>query len=224
LRRQENLRAQFAIDRKANPRHGSPMIVAVLLVLVAILYRVVIGVAGMNEMQWLHNFSPFAAIALCGAIYFPRRIAVVGPLAAFFVSDLILNAYYLKTPHVDSLASVKMIPEYLALGLSAGMGLWLRKNPRLGPMLGASVVGSIAFYLITNSGDWLVEPRYAKTAAGWLQALTTGLPGYPSTLVFFRNTVASDLLFTLLFAACMMWRPRKQPVPARIPLHDLVSK
>jgi hypothetical protein len=56
---------------------------------------------------------------------------VLGPLAAFFVSDLILNAYYLKTPHVESLVSLRMIPEYLALGLSAAMGLWLRKNPRL---------------------------------------------------------------------------------------------
>jgi hypothetical protein len=200
------------------------MIVAVLLVLVALLYRIVIGVAGMNEMQWLHNFSPFAAIALCGAIYFPRRIAVLGPLAAFFVSDLILNAYYMtKTPHVESVISMRMIPEYLALGLSAGMGLWIRKNPRLSLMLGASVVGSIAFYLITNTGDWLMEPRYTKTAAGWLQALTTGLPGYPSTLLFFRNTAASDLLFTLLFAACMMWQPRKQPVPV-LQVKELVSR
>jgi len=202
------------------------MIVAVLLVLVALLYRVVIGVAGMNEMQWLHNFSPFAAIALCGAIYFPRRIAIVGPLAAFFVSDLILNAYYMtKTPHVESLISMRMIPEYLALGLSAVMGLWLRRNPRLSLMLGASVIGSIAFYLITNTGDWLMEPRYTKTAAGWVQALTTGLPGYPSTLLFFRNTVASDLLFTLLFAACMIWKPGKQAAaPAPLPEHDLAAR
>ena len=69
-----------------------------------------------------------------------------------------------------------------------------------------------------------MEPRYAKTGAGWLQALTSGLPGYPSTLLFFRNTAASDLLFTLLFAACMMWQPRKQPVPARIPPHALASR
>jgi Family of unknown function (DUF6580) len=141
------------------------------------------------------------------------------------VSDLILNAYYMtKTPHVESVISMRMIPEYLALGLSAAMGLWLRKNPRLGLMLGASVLGSIAFYLITNTGDWLMEPRYAKTGAGWLQALTTGLPGYPSTLLFFRNTAASDLLFTLLFAACMMWQPRKRAASAPLPVKELVSR
>ena len=193
------------------------MIAAVLLVLIAIVYRVVIGVAGMQQMEWLHNFSPMAAIALCGAIYFPRRIAILAPLAAFFVSDLILNAHYLATPHVSSIVSVRMIPEYLALGLSAALGWKLRANPKAGLILGASVLGSIAFYVITNTGDWLAEPLYAKTAAGWVQALTTGLPGYPPTIAFFRNTFASDLLFTAIFVACMAWQPRAA-TPERIAL------
>ena len=184
------------------------MVAPILLVLIAIVYRVVIGVAGMTHMEWLHNFSPFAAIALCGAIYFPRRIAILAPLVAFFVSDLILNAYYLATPHVTSIVSVRMIPEYLALGLAAAIGWKLRANPKASLILGASVLGSIAFYVITNTGDWLVEPLYAKTLAGWVQALTTGLPDYPSTITFFRNTVASDLLFTAMFVACMAWKPR----------------
>ena len=184
------------------------MIAPILLVLIAIVYRVVIGVAGMTHMEWLHNFSPVAAIALCGAIYFPRKIAIFAPLAAFFVSDLILNAYYLATPHVTSIVSLRMIPEYLALGLSAALGWKLRANPKAGLILGASVLGSIAFYVITNTGDWLVEPLYAKTFAGWAQALTTGLPGYPPTFTFFRNTFASDLLFTAIFVACMAWQPR----------------
>ena len=191
------------------------MIAPILLVLIAIVYRVVIGVAGMTHMEWLHNFSPVAAIALCGAIYFPRKIAIFAPLAAFFVSDLILNAYYLATPHVTSIVSVRMIPEYLALGLSAALGWKLRANPKAGLILGASVLGSIAFYVITNTGGWLLEPLYAKTLAGWVQALTTGLPGYPPTISFFRNTFASDLLFTAIFVACMAWQPRLS-APERI--------
>lgn len=193
------------------------MIAPILLVLIAIVYRVVIGVAGMTHMEWLHNFSPFAAIALCGAIYFPRRIAIVAPLAAFFVSDLILNAHYLATPHVTSIVSVKMIPEYLALALSAALGWKLRANPKAGLILGASVLGSIAFYVVTNTGDWFFEPLYAKTLAGWAQALTTGLPGYPPTIAFFRNTVISDTLFTAIFIACMAWQPRMS-APERIAL------
>ena len=185
------------------------MIAAVLLVTIAIVYRIVIGVAGMTHMEWLHNFSPMAAIALCGAIFFPRRIAILAPLAAFLVSDLVLNAFYMaSTPHVTSLLSARMIPEYLALGLSAFLGWKLRANPKASLILGASIVGSIAFYVITNTGDWLTEPLYAKTLAGWAQALTTGLLGYPPTFTFFRNTFASDLIFTAIFVACMAWQPR----------------
>ena len=193
------------------------MIAAVLLVTIAIVYRIIIGVAGMTHMDWLHNFSPMAAIALCGAIYFPRKMAILAPLAAFFVSDLILNAYYLATPHVTSIISTRMIPEYLALGLSAALGWKLRARPKATLILGASVLGSIAFYVITNTGDWLVDPLYAKTLAGWVQALTTGLPGYPPTITFFRNTFASDLLFTAIFVACMAWQPRAA-TPERVAL------
>ena len=192
----------FPIARAAKARHGARMVASLLLLLIAVLYRVILGIAGSAHLDWLHNFSPLAAIALCGAIYLPRRAAIVVPLLALFISDLCLNAHY----HVP-LVSVRMLPEYLALGLSVAMGLRLRARPGLAPIVGASLLGSIAFYLITNTGDWLADPGYAKTGAGLWQALTTGLPQYPSTLVFFRHTVVSDLLFTLLFVACMAVQP-----------------
>ena len=47
------------------------------------------------------------------------------------------------------------------------------------------------------------DPGYPKTLAGWLQALTTGLPGYPPTWTFFRNSFLSGGLFTGLFAGAM---------------------
>jgi hypothetical protein len=56
----------------------------------------------------------------------------------------------------------------------------------------------LAFYFVTNSVSWLVEPAYAKTAGGWLQALTTGLPGYAPTWTFLRNSLLSDLGFSAL--------------------------
>jgi hypothetical protein len=33
--------------------------------------------------------------------------------------------------------------------------------------------------------------------------MTVGLPGFPPTLLFFRNSLVSDLLFTGLFAGAM---------------------
>jgi hypothetical protein len=49
----------------------------------------------------------------------------------------------------------------------------------------------------------LGDVAYARTAAGWWQAMTVGLPGFPPTLLFFRNSLVSDLLFTGLFAGAM---------------------
>ncbi len=191
--------AHIHIACRGEARHPARrMILAILFVLVAVIYRVVLGIAGSAHLDWLHNFSPFAAIALCGALYLPRRLAIAVPLVALFVSDLFLNAHY-----GIALVSLAMLPGYLALGLCVALGLRLRETPQLARILGATVVGSIAFYVITNSAAWLVEPLYPRSAAGLWQALTTGLPGYPPTLVFFRNSLASDLLFTLLFVGCM---------------------
>jgi hypothetical protein len=68
------------------------------------------------------------------------------------------------------------------------------------------------FYFITNTASWLNDPAYGKTLAGWIQALTTGLPNYPSTWEFFRNTLLSGGLFTGLFVAAM-----KLTAPAESP-------
>lgn len=193
------------------------MIAAVILILFVVLYRVISGALGANEIGWLHNFSPMAAVALCGAMFFPRRLALVLPIGALLVSDLILNAFVYHLP----LLSLFMIPSYVALGLSAWMGWTMRDRPSFGRTLGAAVVGSIVFYIITNTGSWLTIPEYPKNAAGWLQALTVGVgvPGYPTTLEFYRHTFASDLLFTALFCVCMglkptFWRPTAVETPA----------
>jgi len=67
------------------------------------------------------------------------------------------------------------------------------------------LAGAVLFYLVTNTTAWLQNPAYAKTLAGWFQALTTGVPGLPPTWTFFRNTLLSGGLFTGLFVGAMKW-------------------
>jgi len=81
----------------------------------------------------------------------------------------------------------------------------------LGTLLYAA--GSAIFYVVTNTGSWLSDPGYAKTAAGWVEALTTGLPGYLPTWMFFRATLASDLLFTGIFIGCMAATRKRGELP-----------
>jgi hypothetical protein len=168
----------------------------VILFVAAVAYRLALGLAPAHS-DWLPNFAPLSAIALCGALFFPRRLAFLLPLGALLVSDALLDlrlgiAFF----------SVESLARYVALALVACIGFALRPRPTAGRILGGTVTGSALFYTITNTGSWLLEPAYAKTFAGWVQALSVGLPGYAPTYLFFRNTLVSDLLFTALFVLC----------------------
>jgi hypothetical protein len=177
------------------------MLPAIVLVLVVVAYRITTGLLIVySGATWLSNFIPFAALALCGAVYFPGKLKLALPLGALFISDVILNYSYgasLVDPHVVS--------RYFALVLVGLLGYALRNRASLKTLLPASLVGSTIFYGITNVFAWLSDPGYAKTLAALVQALTVGLPQYGATpaWMFFRNSVVSDLLFTLLFVLCM---------------------
>jgi uncharacterized membrane protein YhdT len=192
------------------------MIAAVILLVAAVVWRVLLGVTHSADFGWLHNFAPMSAIALCGAAFLPRRLAFGLPLVALFVSDLILNVHYSKTHPDVALISYQMLARYGALALIAGLGWALRRSPRIPVMLGASAVSSAIFFVVSNTGSWITDAGYAKTFAGWFQALTNGLPGFPSTLWFYRHTLISDLLFTALFLVCIRLADRSAtPEPAQ---------
>lgn len=181
------------------------MIAGLVLFATAVLYRLLPVLLGMKLQQpeWLPNFSPMAALCLCGAAFLPRRLALAVPLVALLGTDLVLNAHY-----GFPLFTLEFLGTIVAFAAVAALGWQLRKNPRASVIFPAVLGGSLFFYIATNTASWLYEPGYAKSAAGWLQALTTGLPGYSPTWIFYRNTLAGDLLFTALFLACMHWSRR----------------
>ena len=166
---------------------------------------------------WLSNFAPLAAIALCGAIYFPRKYKFAMPLAALLISDLALDIYY-----GASLADPLILCRYVAFALVGLLGLAISRRASLKTIIPASLAGSAIFYVITNFFSWLTDPGYVKNFAGLVQSLTVGLPQYSATptWMFFRNSLVSDLLFTVLFVACMHWSAAadRRPVVASRPL------
>jgi hypothetical protein len=186
------------------------MIPAFLLIVAAVAYRIVTGLAITSGTTWLSNFAPMAAIALCGAAYFPARYKFTVPLIALFISDVVLNMHYgfsLFSPFVAS--------HYLGFALVGGLGLLLQNRASLKTLLPASLAASLIFYVVTNIVSWAFDPGYVKNFGGLLQALTVGLPAYSATptWMFFRNSAMSDLLFTGLFILCMHWG--RSPAPAR---------
>ena len=191
------------------------MIPALLLVLSAVAYRIVMGLFVQSDSTWLSNFAPLAAIALCSAAYFPGRYKFAVPLLALFVSDLILNLHY-----GASLLDPLIFGRYLALVVVGSLGMVLQGRASFKTLLPASIAGSLIFYVITNAFSWLSDPGYVKNFAGLIQALTVGLPAYSATpsWMFFRNSLVSDLFFTALFVACMSFARKSEPVRAASPL------
>jgi hypothetical protein len=121
------------------------------------------------------------------------------PLATLMLSDIAMNVFHYKVAPLG----LYMLPNYLGYAFLIGFGrAHSARSSRL-RLLGGGLIGAILFYLITNTASWIRDPYYEKTVAGWIQALTSGVPGYPPTWTFFRNTLLSGGLFTGLFVGAM---------------------
>jgi hypothetical protein len=172
------------------------MILPLVLVLLAVVYRLATGLLIHSGTTWLSEFAPGSAIALCCAAYFPAKYKFTIPLGALFLSDVVLNYHYNA-----SLFDSQIICRYFALALVGCIGLALQHRASMKTLLPASIVASVVFYGLTNVFSWLSDPGYPKNVAGLIQALTVGLPQYSATptWMFFRNSLLSNLFFTLLF-------------------------
>ena len=140
----------------------------------------------------LGNVAPWMALAFTGAIVFPRSLAWwVWPMALVAVDLAVQGA-----------AAMAYLPQiwivYACFALAAVWGGSLRQRVGVMGTLARVVGCSLVFYLITNTQAWIVSAAYEKTLGGWFQALTTGVPGYPPTLLFLRNSLVSDLVFSLM--------------------------
>jgi hypothetical protein len=187
------------------------MIPAFLLIVAAVAYRIVTGLAITSGTTWLSNFAPMAAIALCAAAYFPGKYRFSVPMIALLVSDIVLNTFY-----GFSLLSPFVLSHYVGFALVGALGLLLRNRASVKTMLPASIAASILFYVVTGTVSWLFDPGYPKNVAGLFQSLTVGLPAYSATpsWMFFRNSVLSDLIFTGLFILCFHWGRASESVRA----------
>ena len=186
------------------------MIAGVVLLLISSLYRLLPVFLGYTTEQpsWFFNFSPMAALILCGAACLPRRIAIVVPFASLLLTDFILNAHY-----GAAFFNADFIAKNLAFAAVAAFGWQFRAQPRVRVLIPTVLGASVFFYLVTNSVSWMTCDDYTKNIGGWAQALTTGLPSFQPSWMFLRNQLVSDLMFSVLFLACIRTRAER---PARI--------
>ena len=144
------------------------------------------------------DFSAAYAFAFCAGVYFRGALAWVLPLGAMLVTDVSLNLFYYHTAPF----AFYLVLNYAIFALLIGLGKWFGRKSSFFKLVLGGLAGAVIFYLVTNTLSWLQDAAYAKTLAGWIQALTLGRPDWhPTTWEMFRNTLLSGGLFTALFAA-----------------------
>lgn len=148
------------------------------------------------------NFSPVEAIALFGGAYFASRAwALVVPLAAMFVSDLVLTATA-GGSYATYMGGISFWSVYACIALSTVLGFGLRGKVGGARLLGWSLAGSVLFFVVTNFGAWLASPFYPQTPAGLAAAYVAGIP-------FFQWTVLGTLAYAaILFGGFALLRRR----------------
>jgi hypothetical protein len=150
----------------------------------------------------LSNFAPMMALTFCGAVYFRDKRLWLVPFAALTLSDFYINHYYATVFH-EEWSWPSILTRLTCFAFALPLGALVASGKNWLTLLGGALGCSLFFYVATNTDAWFCDPYYVKTAAGWWQALTTGRPEFPPTIWFFRNTLASDLLFTGFFALTM---------------------
>jgi len=147
------------------------------------------------------NFSAAHALLFCAAFWLPGWMGWVLPMATIIVTDVLLNLVFYAEPVMVP----ELISNWMILGLFVVLAKWLARRRSYGRVFLGTLLGALLFYLVSNTVSWLVNPAYVKTIAGWVQALTVGLPGFPPTWVFGLKSLLGTGLFTGLFAGAMKW-------------------
>jgi hypothetical protein len=146
------------------------LVVAVALVVLSIASRFIADV----------NFTPIMAVALfSGAMFSNRKLALLVPFLALFISDLFIGLHS------------TMIAVYVSFAAIVFLGMKM-KAVSFKNVLGNSILGAVIFFFVTNFGVWLAG-WYGHTLAGLATCFELAIP-------FFRNTLASSVLYSgLLF-------------------------
>ena len=153
----------------------------------------VIGIAVLSRLlPHPLNVSPLAGIALFGAAAFKNRgLAIIIPIVAFWMSDVILNnTLYRGFYDGVTLVHSGMIWTYGAMILIAFVGIFALRKISLSRLVGASLSSSFLFFALSNFGVWVSGTMYPKTIEGLAACYVAAIP-------FFQNTVAGDLFYTL---------------------------
>jgi hypothetical protein len=145
----------------------------------------IIALAALSRLlPHLPNVTPIAAMALFGGVYLrDRKVAFVLPIAAMFLSDLVLGfTIYGRTLFVSQPVV------YLCMLATVVIGKLIQNRKSWVNITVATLASSLMFYFVTNFAVWAFDSLYPKTWDGLIACYTAAIP-------FFRNSLIGDVFF-----------------------------
>ena len=141
------------------------------------------------------NFTALGAMALFGGAYVSSRtLAIILPLAALWISDLILNnLVYTEFYQGFVLFSSGHVWIYISFIVIVIVGKSTMKNVTMKSVGLSGISASVIFFLLSNFGVWLGGMMYPLSLSGLISCYIAGLPFFGWTLV--GNAFYCTMLF-----------------------------
>ncbi len=136
----------------------------------------------------LPNFSPVAAMALFGGVFFrEKKLAFALPLLVMFFTDAALEAAYQIGWREYAGFHATMPYVYIGFLLTVAIGMFFKGNVKPLPLIGAGLLSSTVFFIVSNFGVWITG-GYPQTFDGLITCYVAAIP-------FFHYSVVGDLFF-----------------------------
>lgn len=144
------------------------------------------------------TFTPVAAAGLFAGATLRRRGALLAvPLLGMLLSDAVLGYYDWRLMGVV----------YGSLLVPVLLGMWLEGRATMGRLASAAAVGSVVFFLATNTAVWAFSRWYPHDGEGLVTCLGVALP-------FFKYTLLGDLFWVGMLFGCQavaeLWVAQRQ--------------
>lgn len=160
-----------------------------------------IGVAALSRfLPHPPNFTAIGAMALFGGAMYKNKIfSFLVPVVALWTTDLIINNV-IYAAYTDGFMWMTQGGLWIIAGIIAisFIGMGLIKKIGVKSILSAGVLGSIAFFLLSNIGAWLTTGMYPATFSGLIACYVAALP-------FFLSTIAGTLFYSGVLFGAYYW-------------------
>lgn len=151
------------------------------------------------------NFTAMGAVALFTGSVIRRHSALLIPIIALFISDLLINniiyagsGFTLFTSGFPYFAGA-----YVIIAL---LGRTLQRTST-GGVLAYSIFSALIFFVVSNFAVWTSGIMYPKTSAGLFMAYEAAIP-------FLRNDIIGTAVFSVAIFGAYNWLKERRALRA----------